>query len=283
LRLALDEPRGLRGMRASFRARAKTETGDRAAEAMLAQIDDLQSRLAALDVTPERALDDEERASEWLKKKAFKRVWHDRPNAKTHAMNHPPRRVLELRALRGHWPSFPQDPAQYEPLFRGVARDARGSRWSDTASVAMRFEDIVEAESQRLLCPYRRLALHRCALTVIIECMDLVDDSGGDMGEAYRSIERRYVEFVREAELDVLLRDLLELVIWEDYGLTQAAESLLGTLTEERADIAVRELARIMAELRTHELAYPLDCARRVRALVLSSMNERAAPDLESD
>jgi hypothetical protein len=41
---------------------------------MLAQIDDLQSRLAALDVTPERALDEEEHASEWLKKKAFKRV-----------------------------------------------------------------------------------------------------------------------------------------------------------------------------------------------------------------
>ena len=215
-------------MRADFRVREKNRL-DTGAEAMIAQIDDLQARLASLGATPAQLLSDEERASEWLKKKAFKRVWHDGPYAKTHAMLNPPKRVFELRALRGHWPNFPVNPAQYERLFEAVIRDAKFVRWSDATSIAMTIEDIVERENARLTCPHRLLALHRCALTIIIECMDHVDDSGADMAEAYRSIERRYLDLVREADLDVVLRDLLELAIWEGYGLTEATEPFLRT------------------------------------------------------
>jgi hypothetical protein len=283
LKLALDERDGLRGMRADFRVRMKNVRSESGSEAMIAQIDDLQARLASLGMTPSQLLDDEERGSDWLKKKAFKRVWHDGPHAKTHAMLNPPRRVLELRALRGHWPSFPVSPAQYERAFADVKRDAMRSRWSDTSSIAITFEEIVERENARLSCPYRQLALRRCALTTIIECMDDVDDSGGDMAEAYRSIERGYVDLVRGASLDILLRDLLELAVWEAYGLTEATDSFLPKLSEDRADVAVSELARIITELRTHELEYQLRRARELRELVLSSLRGRRASALDDD
>jgi hypothetical protein len=283
LRLALDEREGLRGMRADFRTRMKKSPSDSASEAMIAQIDDLEARLSSLGMTPAQLLDDEERTSDWLKKKAFKRVWHDGPHAKTHAMRHPPRRVLELRALRGHWPRFPVDPGQYERLFEAVMRDAKFSRWSDASSIAMTFEDTVERENARLSCPHRQLALHRAALTAVIECMDHVDDSGADIAEAYRAIERRYLDLVREAPLDILLRDLLELAVWEGYGLTDATEPFLSTLSEDRANVAMSELARIIAELRTHELEYALGTARRLRSLVLSSLREQDEAEVDQD
>lgn len=271
-------------MRADFRNRMKNSRSDSASEAMIAQIDDLEARLASLELTPAQLLDDEERTSDWLEKKAFKRVWHDGPYAKTDAMRNPPRRVLELRALRGHWPSFPVDPGQYEPLFEEVVRHAKFGRWSDASFIATTFEETVERENARRSCPHRQLALHRCALTLIVECMEHVDDSGGDMGVAYRAIERGYLGLVRDALLEILLRDLLELAVWEAYGLTEAAEPFLSTLSEDHADVAMCELARIIAELRTHELEYALATARRLRALVLSSSRERndAAVDLDA-
>jgi hypothetical protein len=252
-------------MRADFRVRMKNPRFDSGSEAMIAQIDDLQARLVSIGMVPSQLLDDEERASEWLKKKAFRRVWHDGPNAKTYAMRNPPRRVLELRALRGHWLNFPVSPAQYERVFTDVKHDAKRSHWSDASSIAMTFEDIVERENARLVCAYRQLALHRCALTAIIECMDDVDDSGGDMAEAYRSIERSYVDHVRDTSLDILLRDLLELAVWEAYGLTEATDSFLAGLSADRADVAMSELAQIIDELRRYELEFQLQRARRLR------------------
>lgn len=270
-------------MRADFRTRMKKSPSDSASEAMIAQIDDLEARLASLGMAPAHLLDDEERASDWLKKKAFKRVWHDGPYAKTHAMLNPPKRVLELRALRGHWPRFPVDPGHYEHVFADVVRHAKFSRWSDASFIAMTFEDTVERENARLSCPHRQIALHRCALTVIVECMEHVDDSGGDIGEAYHAIERRYLDLVRDTPLDILLRDLLELAVWEGYGLTDATEPFLGTLSEDRADVAMSELARIIAELRTHELEYALGTARRLRSLVLSSLREQDDAEVDQD
>lgn len=273
-------------MRADFRERAKNSVGGSGAEAMVAQIDDLQSRLAVLALTPTQVLDEEERASDWLKKKAFKRVWHDGPHAKTHAMLNPPRRVLYDRALRGHWSKFPVDPSTYLPLFEQFAREARRSHWSDTALLASSVEAVVDEALRRVRCPARQLALHRCALTVIIEAMDHVDDSGADMARTFNVIERRYVEFVETELTDVVLRDMLELFVWEDYGLSEEIEPFLRSLGADRAEAAVRELDRVVTELRRHELNYQVECACRARATVLASlttMRESEGVELDED
>lgn len=69
-----------------------------------------------------------------------------------------------------------------------------------------------------------------------------------------------------------LLRDLLELVVWEDYGLFHEVEGFLASLPEHQADLALRELTKIIAELRGAEgLDYQLDKARALRRSVVAA------------
>ena len=102
LRLSLDEPEGLRSIAKEFRrrARAPASTND-VAEAMLAQIADLETRLADLGRTPVALLDDAERTSTWLREKAFRRVWHATSIRRTAAMRRTARHVLAARAREG--------------------------------------------------------------------------------------------------------------------------------------------------------------------------------------
>lgn len=65
---------------------------------MLTQIEDLRIRLRLASRTPETVLDDEERASDWLRKKSEKRIWHGDINGYTEAMRNTPGRRLLARA-----------------------------------------------------------------------------------------------------------------------------------------------------------------------------------------
>ncbi|AGP36448.1 hypothetical protein [Sorangium cellulosum] len=116
-----------------------------------------------------------------------------------------------------------------------------------------------------------RLALHRAAMTVIIEMMDRVDDSLAKMSEVFAASERAYLALARDhAGLDAILRDLLELAVWEDYGLLRGVGDFLGALQEEHANLAVRELSGIIAELRRERLDDQLARALTLRKAVLA-------------
>ncbi|WP_437728227.1 hypothetical protein [Sorangium sp. So ce861] len=272
LRLALAEPRGLDAIEREFRARAASErVGGDAAEAMRAQVVDLRGRLARLARTPEGVLDAEEKASAWLLKKAWKRVWHDGPNRRTEAMRNTPRRRLEARALRGHWQRFPVSPARYEPEIRRVI-DGHGCYDDRATGLLARFlEHQVDVLAVTATSDLERLSLHRAAMTVIIEVMDQVDDSLADMSEVFAASERAYLELARaHAGLDGILRDLLELAVWEDYGLLRGVRGFLGALQEDHADLAVRELAAILSELRRERLDYQVARAVMLRRAVLA-------------
>ncbi|MBL8685328.1 MAG: hypothetical protein JNK05_39480 [Myxococcales bacterium] len=281
LRLALDTHNGLAGMRAEFRARSKKRNESVAAEALIAQIDDLQARLSALAMTPAEVLDDEERASEWLKRKAMKRVWRDGPHTKTKAMMNPPKRMLAQRALRGHWAQFPVNPARYEALFAPLIRDAQTCEWSGVSFLAHTIDGVVERESRRTRCTYKLLALHRCALTTIFECMEHVDDSGSDMAMVCASIERSYLDLTAASAWDAVFVDMLELHIWDDYNLLEPVESFLRAMPEEMAYPTARALEQIIAELRAHELDYQHDRARRLRSALFTSIPAEALDVIE--
>ena len=67
------------------------------------------------------------------------------------------------------------------------------------------------------------LALYRAFLTVIVEKMDMVDDSYGVIGALTGDIFIRYIEFDRSSlgmPLADFFQDLIEWLIWEDYGFT---------------------------------------------------------------
>lgn len=284
LRLALDEPEGLDAIAAVFRQRAHgSEALDHVAEAMLAQVADLTARLTALGLTAASVLDESERASAWLQSKAFRRVWHATSIRCTAAMESTPRRVLGQRALCGNWAAFPVSPDPYLAQFRRVL----GDTWYDyraTGDLVDRLAATGDRLLDRAVTAEETLAIRRAMLTIVIEAMERCDDSTDDLGQHFREHEHEYLELLR-SHLDRpgLLGDLLEVAVWEDYGLFREVEPFLGLLPRRHADLALRELARIMAELRGARLRYQHTRAFALRKAAAkpfaSSHASRAAPD----
>lgn len=273
LRLALAEPKGLRSVVETFQQRAhgSPRRTDTDAEAMLAQLADLQARLAQLRCRAEDVLDEVERSSKWLHDKAFRRVWHGPLRYRTEAMTRTPRNLLAARAREGNWAAFPVSPAPHlarlRRIYQGLYVDWRGA-----SSVVL----LLGIEGDRLLAAARNddevLAVRRAIVGAASEAIANVDDSGGDLGEHFREQQQAYLEhLVTYVDRPGILRDLLELATWEDYGLFHHIEVFLTWLPEQAADRAVRELARLIAELRAANLGYQVSKAQRLRERVLAS------------
>lgn len=279
LRLSLEESEGLSSITREFRRRARDQRRQRdVAEAMLAQLADLDARLTKLRRTPADMLESVERDSTWLRDKAFRRVWHATSIHTTDAMQLTPRKVLVARAREGNWAAFPLSPRPYfarlDAIYRGGYFDYRG------VGVVVR---LLELEGDTLLrmaaSDDERLAIRRAILGACVEAMAHVDDSGCDLGEHFRQREEQYLCCVQPyVDRSGILRDLLELAIWEDYGLFHHIDGFLRQLRESVADLAVRELAQSIRELREAGLEYQLGKARGLRKRVLDSAS---APDLE--
>lgn len=280
LRLALDEPNGLRSIAATFEGRRTSRRSNADAEAMLAQLADLELRLSRLRCEPRDVLDEVERSSKWLHDKAFRRVWHSTIRHATEAMMRTPRNVLEARAREGNWSAFPVSPAAYVARLRPIYEHGYID-WRAIGTVVL----LLRIEGERMLenaTPDDELAVRRGILGAAIEAMAHADDSGDELGQHFRDAELAYLDHLGDyLERPGILRDLLELATWEDYGLFHHIDVFLEWLPQRAADVAVRELARIITELRAAGLDYQLSKAQRLRRLVLTS-DEKRVGDLGS-
>jgi hypothetical protein len=257
LRLSLGEPDGLRAIARSLERRTSApHAPDLEAEALLAQLADLEARLVAVGRAPAMLLDEVERTSTWLQTKAFRRIWHAASFSRTAAMQRTPRNLLAQRARSGHSAAFPISPACYVGELQAAIGDGRHDYWTTWLAV-----ELFEVTAQRLLARAstddERLAVRRAILTAAIDAVERIDDSDGEFAQQFREHERAYLALVRNCiGRQGLLRDLLELVVWEDYGLFQEIEPFLRTLPETAADRALRELARVISELRAAGLGH---------------------------
>ncbi len=255
LRLAVSEIDGLDGV-------LRHVSRGRHAEELLAQIADLRLRFAQIRRTPSGLLEPVERHSEWLRKKAEKRVLRDGPHRKTEAMRRTPQRVLQERALRGHHAAFAVSPLPYEHALSGLIDGYEG--WRATG-VAM---DVVVAAVRSLAPeadPPASLAAHRAALTVILAAHERFDDSIGEIADAFRQIERAYLTLLRPHTASApLLCDLVEFTIWEDYGLSDGVESFLAALRGDKAAAAKVVVKSVLAELEGFGLDYQAGKARKL-------------------
>ncbi len=183
------------------------------------------------------------------------------------------RRVLGARALRGHWSRFPISPAKYEPELQStVGPDGSYYDYCWAGALATMLESKIEMLTMSAPADEHQLATHRAAMTVIVEMMDRVDDSGADVSAVFRASERAYLALARNAlSTAVVLRDLLEFTIWEDYGLIDGVDAFLTALPEEHADAALRHLALLISELRRERLDSQLAKAIALRRRVIAS------------
>lgn len=252
LRLALADKHGLAGLAWLLRDRVTDPNrvcDKNDAEALHLQMADLQKRLAGVGRTPETLLDDDERASVWLLRKAERRVWRSGPLCRTQVMRDTPRKQLSRRARRGNWSAFPVSPATYEATLRRALGDLWSS-WNPRAidipeRVAMVVDEAATASLEH------RLAMHRAAITVLVEARGHIDDSWSDVTMYYAEVERAYLDELRAFPARArLLQDLVEFVTWEDYGLTRGADEFLTTLDARDADAALRAMRRLAIDLR---------------------------------
>lgn len=206
------------------------------------------------------------------KPKARRKILKDSPaeRDKSYWMIHTPRLDLRARALRGYWPRFPVSPAVFaEPLARLYKRSGYYSE-DQSFGLEHKLSEFIERYEAHA-SDAEQLALYRAALTVLIEKMDMVDDSYGVIGGLYDNVFEHYTQLDRSA-LDMPLtdffQDLIELVIWEDYGFTHyALPAFFAGLTQSEVPTVESILRASREALRKLELTYEAE-----RALTLLGM-----------
>lgn len=195
---------------------------DEDAQAKLAHLDDLASRLATAGIAPAELLASDERDRTVLTRARRKVVTQALSGRDlTGPMRHPPRSKLRERALHGSWPAFPADPAgPYEVLAELV--EDRSDFWARqtfdlVGDLERRITALVEDAAED---PVRLLAVRRAALTAVAEAAQRSDDSYGEIGQLGLAAWKAYVTTPWRELLDPApyWRDVCELVVFDDHA-----------------------------------------------------------------
>ncbi len=165
-------------------------------------------------------------------------------------------------ALRGYWDRFPVSP---EPFAREIGSHFRSKNfYSERASFGLsRTLDRYVAQAEALQKSGESAeaqALLRGWMTAVVELMGHADDSCGSIGMSFGDGFGAYLKIPLDrtgiAE-DVFFPDLLDFLIWEDYGLTDdRIEGDFKGLTPAQADLCIGHLRQRIEELRADELEY---------------------------
>lgn len=198
------------------------------------------------------------------KRRALKKVSKSihREREFSEPMRNTPRKRRFDHALRGYWDMFPVSP---EPYAEKVGAHFRSKTfYSKNASfgIARTLDGYVE-EAKKLPEAGKAAqaqALLRAWMTVIIELMEKADDSFGSIGMSFDEGFAIYLKISPEQtgiDEAVFFPDLLDFLIWEDYGLTNdGIGGYFRGLSERQADLCVRHLRREVAALLDDDLDY---------------------------
>jgi hypothetical protein len=236
----------------------------RSAERMRSHLRDLEERLADSGLT----LDDIVAASGDLAQTEIRRArsrvleHSEREREWSEPMRNTPRKRRFEHALRGFWPRFPVSPEPFadqisahfkttgfysERASFGLARTL--DRYLDRANKLLEAGQYAEAQ-----------ALLRAWMTVVIELLEMADDSFGCIGDSFHQGFAAYLKIpLDETGIDegVFFPDLLDFLIWEDYGLTNdRIEGYFRGLDARQADLCIEHLRQQIEELRRDDLEY---------------------------
>jgi hypothetical protein len=254
-------------MAAYFRQKTSNSSGRYDAEPKLSHLLHLQEVTQQANLDPLAILGNE--AAALLKKEkrtAVSKILKRSPDSKdkSYWMIHTPRRVREERAWRGYWDRFPVSPEIYaQPLTKKFK--TRGFYEEDESfGLERRLSSYLSKQSWSASVP-QLIALYRAFLTVMLVKIEMVDDSYGVIGDLYGGVFNEYVSFPRAdsgLSSSDFLQDILELIIWEDYGfITDELPSFFASLSPEEAALANDILQTQKSELAALELAYQAEKA----------------------
>jgi len=186
----------------------------------------------------------------------------------TPAMLDTPRRRLQRRARRGHWPVFP---APVEPWYTQLGGDPDGTSGFITAgrsfNAARRLGRHLERLDAKRLVASERLGLHRAFHTAGLDLADAADDSYGAIGDLREEAFATYLALDWRATgiaPDAYWQDLCELLTWEPYGLSfRTPEAPFRHVKAVEAAPIETALLALADEHRTAHLDWAADEARQ--------------------
>ena len=191
-------------------------------------------------------------------------------------MRNTPRKRRFEHALRGYWARFPASPGPYAKEI-GSHFDTR-TFYPEKASFGLsrtldRYVDRARSSESPASRPRPRPSSGRW-MTVVIELMGHADDSYGSIGMSFDDGFAAYLKIpLDEAGIDeeVFFQDLLDFLIWEDYGLTDdRIEGYFKGLTPAQADLCIEHLRRQIDELRADDLEYQSEEALTILGQVVA-------------
>ncbi len=187
-----------------------------------------------------------------------------------------PRKRRSIHALRGYWDKFPDSPESYAKRIGSHFRHRRFYSKNESFRVSEILDDYVE-EAKKLIAAGKAAqaqSLLRGLMTVIIELMQKTNDSFGVTGTSFNDGFTVYLKIrPDQTGIDdaVFFPDLLDLLIWEDNGLTdKVIEGYFRGLNERQADICVEHLRHEVAALLEDDLDHQNEEALTILGRVIA-------------
>lgn len=226
-------------------------------ERKLTHIRDLKRRLGEASVVPtdivvaasDLAKKERQRALDRVRKSArWEREWSE-------PMRNTPRASRFPHALRGYWDKFPVSPESYANMI-----GARFPKRVYLGKASFRIPDTLDEyvqQAKELLGAGKAAqaqALLRGLMAVILELMQKVTDSLGRIAMGFDDGFTAYLKIpLQQTSIDekVFFADLLDFLIWEDYGLTNdGIRRYFRGLVEDQVNLCIDHLRHEVIALR---------------------------------
>ena len=186
-------------------------------ERMLAHLRDLQKRLSGAGIGVGEVISKAGNLVKSESRRAWARVLDQPPRQQewSDAMLHLPRQWRYAQALYGRWPQFPVSPGLYAEKMRSRFKVDGFYTENQSFTVARRLDRFVE-RAQKLLAAARHAeaqALLRAFMAVVLDVIEIADDSFGCIGESFDQGFRAYLEIPLEKagiEDQLFFSDLLD-------------------------------------------------------------------------
>ena len=163
-------------------------------------------------------------------------------------MSETPRKELEYRAMRGYWNHFSVHPNDYAKPIESKFKSSGYYSQSQSWALSSKLSSFIDKSLKRASVD-NTVSLYRAFLSVLLEKMNMIDDSSGTIGDLYADIFGRYVGIdcgLISMERGVYFRDLIELIVWKDFGLT---DSVVPGFFEKLATNDVKLVEEIIQDL----------------------------------
>jgi hypothetical protein len=262
---------------AYLRSQKATGVGRDGAERKLSHLRNLQERLRQAGVALSDILGQADRSPAVLRR-ARQQVLEGAPRESewSDAMRSTPKQRRYAHALRGFWSFFPVSPHSYAERLAGQFHTRGWFSQHQSFGIARKLDAFVDGVGSlstqgQYAQAHARL---RAFLTVVIELMEVADDSFGCLGDSFRNGFAQYLAMPLDAtgvDAMVFFPDLLTLLIWEDYGLTyEQTEGYFARLTPEEGDVCIEYLQQQRQELQDDDLDYQAEEALTLLGLVVA-------------